>query len=395
MSPRTPLAARTADVAPFYVMELLARAQALEVEGRDIVHMEVGEPDFPTPPPILEAGKAALERGLTRYTAALGLPALREAIALHYRERYGVRVPPSRVVVTPGASGALQILMLALVGPGDEVLLADPGYPCNRHFVRLVEGRAVSMPVGPDTAYQPTPDRMRRFWSPRSRLLLLASPSNPTGTVLSPGELRALYAEAQELGVTVVVDEIYQGLVYGRPSHTALALGEDVIVVNSFSKYFGMTGWRLGWVVAPEDLVPVLDRLAQNLFLAASTPAQYAALAAFTPETRQILEDRRLELQRRRDFLLPALRGLGFQIPAEPDGAFYLYADAGRLTDDSFALCRDLLERSGVAVTPGRDFGRHQAERHVRFAYTTSLERLQAGVERLGRHLEGGAPKMG
>jgi aspartate/methionine/tyrosine aminotransferase len=281
--------------------------------------------------------------------------------------------------------------MLALVGPGDEVLLADPGYPCNRHFVRLVEGRAVPLPVGADTGYQPVPERLRRFWSPRSRLLLLASPSNPTGTVLSPGDLRALYAEAQELGITVVVDEIYQGLVYGGPSHTALALGDDVIVVNSFSKYFGMTGWRLGWLVVPDDLVPVLDRLAQNLYLAASTPAQHAALAAFTPETRAILEARRLELQRRRDFLLSALRSLGFEIPVEPGGAFYLYADTGRLTDDSFALCGDLLERSGVAATPGRDFGRHQAERHVRFAYTTSLERLQEGVERLGRHLEAGA----
>jgi aspartate/methionine/tyrosine aminotransferase len=380
-------APRVGEIAPFHVMEILARAQALEAEGRDVVHMEVGELDFPTPGPIVEAARAALDAGLTRYTPALGLPALREAIAAHYRERYGARVPASRVVVTPGASGALQLLTLALVAPGDEVLTADPGYPCNRHLVRLAEGRPIAVPVGPDTGYQPTPDRVRRFWTPRTRLLLVASPANPTGTVLSAAELRALHAEAQELGVTLVVDEIYQGLLYGAPASTALTLGDDVIVVNSFSKHYGMTGWRLGWIVAPQALLPALERLAQNLFLCAPTPAQHAALAAFRPETGAVLEQRRAELERRRDYLLPALRGLGLEVPAEPRGAFYLYADAGRFTRDSFALARDLLERAGVAVTPGRDFGRHRAERHVRFAYTTPIERLQEGVERLRRYL--------
>jgi aspartate/methionine/tyrosine aminotransferase len=368
-------------------MEVLARAQALEARGRDVVHMEVGEPDFPTPAPVVAAARAALDRGLTRYTPALGLPALREAIARHYRDRYGVQVPASRVVVTPGASGALQLLMLAMVAPGREVLLPDPGYPCNRHFVRLAEGRAVGIPVGPDTRYQPTPERLRRFWSPRSRALLLASPSNPTGTALSGPELRAIHAEARDLGLTLIVDEVYQGLVYGTAGTTALALGEDVVVVGSFSKYYGMTGWRLGWIVAPEDLVPTLDRIAQNVFLCASTPAQHAALGAFLPETRVILEERRLELQRRRDYLLPALRGLGLEIPVTPDGAFYLYADVGRFTGDSFAFCESLLEERGVAATPGQDFGQHLPQRHVRFAYTTSLERLAEGVARLARHL--------
>jgi aspartate/methionine/tyrosine aminotransferase len=381
------LAPRVAEVAPFHVMELLARAQALESGGRDVVHMEVGEPDFPTPAPIVEAGRSALERGATRYTPALGLPALREAIAAHYRERHGLRVPASRVVVTPGASGALQLLMLALVAPGDEVILSDPGYPCNRHIVRLAEGRPVGIPVGSDTRYQPTPERVRRFWSPRSRVLLLASPSNPTGAVISPAELQSLHAEARELRLTLVVDEIYQGLVYDTPPATALALGEDVVVVNSFSKYYGMTGWRLGWMVAPQALVPVLERLAQNLFLCAPTPAQHAALVAFSPEVRVILEARREELQRRRDYLLPALRALGLEVPLLPQGAFYLYADVSRFTDDSFALGRDLLEGAGLAVAPGQDFGRYRAERHLRFAYTASVERLAEGVDRLRRHL--------
>ena len=387
MTPTCPTAPRVAEVAPFHVMAILARAQALEAGGRDVVHMEVGEPDFPTPGPIVEAGQLALDRGLTRYTPALGLPALREAIAAHYRERYGVCVPASRVVVTPGASGALHLLMLALVGPGDEVLTTDPGYPCNRHFARVAEGRPVAIPVGADTGYRLVPERLRRFWSPRTRALLLTSPANPTGAVLSPAELRGLYAEAQDLGLTLVVDEVYQGLVYDVPPSTALALGEDVVVVNSFSKYYGMTGWRLGWMVAPEALVPALDRLAQNIFLCAPTPAQHAALAAFLPSTQPILEGRRAELERRRAYLLAALRGLGLDLPVEPGGAFYLYADVGRFTADSFALCADLLDRAAVAVTPGRDFGRHQAERHVRFAYTTSLERLEEGVERLRRYL--------
>jgi aspartate/methionine/tyrosine aminotransferase len=372
-----------AGIAPFYAMALLARARELEAEGRSVVHMEVGEPDFPTAAPIVEAGVAALRAGCTHYTPALGLPALRSAIAGYYRERFGVRVDPGRVVVTPGASGALQLVMQALVGPGDQVLLADPGYPCNRHFVRLVEGVPVPIPVDADTAYQPVPERVRRFWSPRSRLLLLASPANPTGSVLSAGELRSLYEEACELGMTLVVDEIYQGLTYGPTPTTALALGEDVIVVNSFSKYFGMTGWRVGWLVAPPGLVPVLDRLAQNVFLAAPTPSQHAALAALAPATRPMLEERRAELQRRRDFLLPRLRELGFEVPLSPQGAFYLYADAHRLTDDSFAYCRDRLESAGVAITPGRDFGQHRAERHVRFACTTGLEHLAEGVARL------------
>lgn len=368
-------------------MDLLARARALEAQGRDIVHMEIGEPDFPTPAPIVEAGIAALRAGHTHYTAAVGLPALRNAIADYYRRDYGVAIAPAQVVVTPGASGALQLALAALLDPGDELLLADPGYPCNRHIVGLLGARAIAVPVGAESDYQPTPELLAAHWSARTRAVLLASPGNPTGSMLDAARLKALASFVHERGARLVVDEIYHGLCYGQAATTALAVDARCYVVNSFSKYFGMTGWRLGWLVAPAQEVPVLDRLAQNLFLAASTPAQYAALAAFSQETRAVLEQRRAKFERRRDYLLPALRQLGFAIAAAPAGAFYLYADASRYTRDSLNFCLELLDKASVVVTPGVDFGTHRAQTHVRFAYTTSLERLHEGVARLQRHL--------
>ena len=374
---------RMADIAPFHVMELLASAKELEAAGRSIIHLEIGEPDFPTAAPIIAAGQRALAEGRTRYTAAAGLPELRQAISDHYQERYGVGVPARCILITPGASGALQLATAVLINPGDRVLLADPGYPCNRHFVRLVEGEAVGIPVGPDTGYQLTAELVERYWDERTVAVLLASPANPTGTVIPPAELAAIVATVEARGGRVIMDEIYHGLVYGAPVQTALAYSERVFVVNSFSKYYGMTGWRLGWLVAPEDGVGDAEKLAQNLYLAASTPAQYAALAAFTPEAQAIFEERRREFQARRDFLLPALRELGFQIPVTPDGAFYLYADCGRFTDGSYGFALRLLEETGVAITPGIDFGHHLPQRHVRFAYTNAIPRLAEGVERL------------
>ena len=380
-------ARRMADIAPFHVMALLARAGELAAAGRSIIHMEVGEPDFPTAEPIVAAGQRALAVGCTRYTAAAGLPALRQAISTHYRECYGVEVPARRILVTPGASGALQLATAILINPGDRVLLADPGYPCNRHFVRLAEGEAVGIPVGPETGYQLTAEQVERHWDDRTTAVLLASPANPTGTVVPPEELAAIIAVVEARGGRVIVDEIYHGLVYGAPIQTALAYSDRVCLVNSFSKYYGMTGWRLGWLVAPDDCVEAAEKLAQNVFLAASTPAQYAALAAFTPEAQDIFEARRLEFQARRDFLLPALRELGFGIPLLPDGAFYLYADCSRFTDDSYPFALRLLEEAGVAITPGLDFGSHQPSRHVRFAYTNAIPQLAEGVERLRRAL--------
>jgi aspartate/methionine/tyrosine aminotransferase len=377
------LARRMEDIKPFQVMELLARARELEAQGRSIVHMEIGEPDFITPQPVVEAGVAALRSGQVHYTPATGLPALREAIAAWYRSNDGIAVSPERIIVTPGASGALLLALAVLLNPQDRVLLPDPGYPCNRHFVRLLEGEATCIPVTAENGYQLALGALEAHWTPRARAVLVASPANPTGAVLSRDSLTALIAAVDAREGSLIVDEIYHGLVYESEAVTALALSERVLVINSFSKYFGMTGWRLGWLVVPQGWTWAADRLAQNLFLAASTPAQHAALAAFKPETLQILETRRLAFQQRRDFLLPALRDLGFHIPVSPQGAFYIYADCSRLSTDSFTLAQELLENSGVAVTPGIDFGYHAAERHLRFAYTTSMEQLQEGIKRL------------
>ena len=376
-------ATRMSAIQPFHVMALRARARELAAAGRSGVLVGVGEPDFVTPQPVIDAGMQALAEGRTHYTPSVGLPALRERIAAFYTERYGVTVASQRVVITPGASAALQLVMAVLVNPGDTVLMADPGYPCNRNFVFLLNGEPLGIPVDASTQYQPDVQQVRAAWRDNVSALLVASPSNPTGTLLGPDALRALHAEVAARDASLVVDEIYHGLTYDAPAATALSISDDIFVINSFSKYFGMTGWRLGWLVAPQDVVPEIDKLAQNLFLAAPTLAQYAALTAFEPQNIAILEERREVFQQRRDYLLPALRELGFRIPTTPGGAFYLYADCSRFTDDSYAFSQQLLEDAGVAITPGIDFGVHNPEQHVRFAYTTSLENLQEGVRRL------------
>jgi aspartate/methionine/tyrosine aminotransferase len=374
-------------IQPFHVMALLARARELEAAGRSVIHMEIGEPDFVTPQPLIDAGIKALQDGRTHYTPATGLAALREKIAGFYRTRYGVSVEPERIVVTPGASAALQLVLAALVDNGDRVLLSDPGYPCNRNFVHLLNGEPVAIPVGAASGYQPLPQQVSDSWTAQARALLVASPSNPTGTLLDEQTLREYHAITDQKGGSLIVDEIYHGLTYDGPASTALAVSDDIFVINSFSKYFGMTGWRLGWLVAPREVVPDIDKLAQNLFLAAPTLAQYAALRAFDEDVLAILDERRDEFRARRDYLLPALRDIGFDIPVNPSGAFYLYANCSRFTDDSFAFTSRLLEEAGVAITPGIDFGTNRPEQHVRFAYTTSLENLQEGVRRLAEAL--------
>ncbi len=360
-----------ADIEPFHVMDVQNRAHQLEATGRRIVHMEIGQPDFAAPPLVAEAAIEAIRRRRLGYTASIGIPELRQAISDYYRERLGVTVPS------------------ALVDPGDEVLMPDPCYPCNRHFVRLFEGRPRAIPVDEKQHYQLADADIRSHWSRATRGVLLASPSNPTGTAIPREELRAIIASVRRSGGFVVMDEIYQGLVYDGEASTVLELADDVFVVNSFSKYFNMTGWRLGWIVAPEIYVREIEKLAQNAFICPSAPAQYAALAAFRPETLAVLEERRREFRRRRDYMVPALRDLGFRIPVTPQGAFYIYAGCESFSADSTQFALQVLEKAGVAITPGLDFGSNHPERHVRFAYTRSLEDLEEGVEGIARMLRG------
>ncbi|HYA47383.1 MAG TPA: pyridoxal phosphate-dependent aminotransferase [Burkholderiales bacterium] len=381
------LAARMADIEPFHVMDVQNRAHELEATGRRIVHMEIGQPDFAAPPLVADAAVEAIRTRRLGYTDSLGLPQLREAISAHYRERLGASVPASRIVITAGASGAFLLTLGALVNPGDEILMPDPCYPCNRHFVRLFEGRPKAVAVDADRRYQLTAADVRANWSEATRGVLLASPSNPTGTSIPREELRAIVELVRRLGGFVVVDEIYQGLVYDGEASTALDFADDVFVVNSFSKYFCMTGWRLGWIVAPESHVREIVKLAQNAFICPSAPAQYAALAAFRAETLDVLEKRRGEFRKRRDFMVPALRALGFRIPLMPEGAFYIYAGCEEFSRDSSRFALDLLDQAGVAITPGLDFGSNAPERHVRFAYTRALEDLREGVDSIARVL--------
>lgn len=363
-------------------MDVLSRAHALEAAGRHVVHMEIGEPDFTAPAPVVEAGVRALRDGLTAYTATLGLPKLRQAIAGHYASKFSTQVDPSRIAVTSGASGGLLALAALYVDAGDEILVPDPGYPGYRHFVRAFEGAARTLPVSAAGNFQPTLEMVRAAWGPRTKGLLLGSPSNPTGTLIEKSELARIAAFIAERGGVLLVDEIYQGLVYGAEPWSALGLPGEVVLINSFSKYFCMTGWRLGWVVLPQSAVRGFEKLAQHLFICAPAPAQHAACSAFLPETVSILEGRRNEFARRCDFLVPALRHAGLSIPAEPHGAFYVYADCG---GDARRFSLDLLQNEAVAATPGVDFGANGTGRFVRFAYTRSMDDLEEAAARITR----------
>ncbi len=390
----TTLARRMADIEPFHVMSLLGKAKEMEQQGRDIIHLEVGEPDFNTPQPILDAGMEALRQGDIHYTSSLGLMPLRQVIADFYQQRFGVDIPASRVVVTPGASGALLLITGALIDRGDAVMLADPGYPCNQNFVRFVDGQVQAIAVDETTGYQLTAELIEQNWQDNTRAVLIASPSNPTGTLVPEDEMKKIIHLVRDKQAHLIVDEIYQGLVYDiEPSCVLSHAGErhepfeHIIVINSFSKYFQMTGWRLGWCIVPEHLLQACDHLSQNLFLAAPTTAQKAALAAFLPETLEILEQRRQIFQQRRDYLYPKLLELGFKIPVKPQGAFYFYCDCSAHTDNSMTLAHELLEKTGVALTPGIDFGDNQPERYLRIAYTRDVHYLEQAVQRLANFL--------
>lgn len=382
------LAERLQQIAPFHVMEMIKRAGEMEQAGRSVIYMCIGEPDFAPAQPVLDAAQRALAGGAAmRYTAALGLQPLREAISTHYRDAFGVDVPATRIVITAGASGALLLACAALVERDAEVLMPDPSYPCNRHFITAFNGRPVLIPSGPEDRFQLSAGMVAANWRNQTRGVLLASPSNPTGTSMTRDQLVQTIAAVRERGGFSLVDEIYQGLTYDHQPFTALSVDDDVVVINSFSKYFNMTGWRLGWLVVPPALMPEIEKLAQNFYICPSSMAQHAALACFTPEALAIAEQRRQEMRRRRDYLVPALQGLGFTIPVPPDGAFYVYADCSHLTDDATQFCRDVLEHSGVALTPGVDFGEVGAKRFIRVSYATSMPNLEEAIRRLAAYL--------
>ncbi|MCW8936002.1 MAG: pyridoxal phosphate-dependent aminotransferase [Gammaproteobacteria bacterium] len=381
------IASRMSGISPFYVMDLLAQAKRLESQGHDVIHLEVGEPDFPTPDLINAAAIDAIKSGKTKYTAATGLPELKAKISEYYKSRLGASVDAKNIIITPGASGALQLALSVLVNSNQNVLMADPGYPCNRHFVRLLDASARTIAVGAETDYQLNHELIEKNWQPDTAAVLIASPSNPTGTLIDAIEMQKIIDVVKQRKGVLLVDEIYQGLVYECADFSAAMLSSDVFVINSFSKFFSMTGWRLGWLVVPDDYIEPVDRLAQNLFLAPPSISQYAALSAFDNETLAILDARRVELNNRREFLLKGLQALGFVISVKPGGAFYIYADVSKFTKDSFQFCNDLLHESFVAVTPGIDFGEYKAKTHVRFAYTQNIEKLQLALDRISDFL--------
>jgi len=384
---------RAGRIEPFYVMEVAKAASQLAREvaatERPMIFLNIGEPDFTAPPLVQEAASRAIRDGVTQYTQATGLESLRERISGWYAQRFGVQVPARRIVITAGASAALQLACLALIDAGDEILMPDPSYPCNRHFVSAAEGQAVLVSTTAAERYQLSADKVQANWGARTRGVLLASPSNPTGTSIDPQELARIHQVVQARGGITLVDEIYLGLSYDdRFGRTGLALDDQVISINSFSKYFNMTGWRLGWMVVPEALVPVVERLAQNLFICPSTIAQHAALACFEPESIAEYERRRAEFKVRRDWFIPALQSMGLAVPVVPDGAFYAWADCSQWCRDlgiasSWEFAFEAMKRAHVAVTPGRDFGAAETASFIRFSTASSMEHLQEAAARL------------
>ncbi len=384
---------RAQRIEPFYVMEVAKAASALAREvahtDRPVVFLNIGEPDFTAPPRVQQAAARCIDQGATQYTQALGTDALRQAISGWYAQRFGVQVPARRIVVTAGASAALHLACLALIERGDEVLMPDPSYPCNRHFVSAAEGTAVLVPTTAAERFQLSAAKVQAAWSDKTRGVLLASPSNPTGTSIDPAELRRIHEVVRSHGGVTMIDEIYLGLSHDEAyGQTALAISDDIISINSFSKYFNMTGWRLGWLVVPEALVDVVERLAQNLFICASTVSQQAALACFETDSLALYEQRRAEFKARRDYFIPALNDLGLTVPVVPDGAFYAWADCSAACaslglKDSWDFAHAALHQAHVAITPGRDFGSFETAQFVRFSTANSMAELHTAIERL------------
>jgi len=379
---------RARDIESFKVMDLLKRAGELAASGADVVHLGAGEPDFGAAPSVIARAKELLDTQPLTYTSAGGIQPLREAIASFHQQRYGHAISADQVLVTAGASAGLMLAFALIAEQGTHFLMADPAYPCNRQFLRLVEAGAKLIPVDHHQNYQLNADLVQANWDDETSGVLIASPANPTGAVLDANELMRIAEVVKAQGGTLIVDEIYHGLTYGAQTPSAIQIDPNAIVINSFSKYFGMTGWRLGWLVSSKEAIAEMEKMAQNLFISPPTLSQYAALSAFQDDALALFEERRLELQARRDLLLVGLLELGFEVPRVPEGAFYIYADASALTDDSFAWCWDLLEQAKVVATPGADFGSNHAERYVRFAYTTSQDQIREALRRIRRFIE-------
>lgn len=388
---KTTVAHIAEQIQPFHVMKILGEAKALEAAGKKIIHMEIGEPDFPSLPCVHEAAMQAAALGLTHYTPTMGLPALRDKLAHFYQTFYKAEVSAENIMITPGSSSALHLVLTATLNPGDKVLLSDPAYPCNRQFVKLLQGQIIGVSVDSESQYQLNTQLLKNHWQPGIKAVMVASPANPTGTIIEQTELLSMANFLAEQNCYLIVDEIYQGLVYERPAESILAhknLPENVIVINSFSKFFGMTGWRLGWCVAPDALMPVLDRLGQNLFLAAPTPSQYGALRVLEADALADLEQRRQIFESRRNTLYHSMQDAGFRLKTLPQGAFYLYWDVSDFTDNADQFCSELLQATGVAITPGRDFGDYQANQHVRLAYTTTEPELTLAVQKIAEFVK-------
>ena len=382
------ISARSQRVSSFHVMDVMSRAKALEEKGKIIVHMEVGEPDFPTAQPILDAGKEFLEGGKVHYTTAQGLPALRKKIVQFYKVEYKVDISADQVFITPGASGALTVALALLLDEGREVLMADPGYPCNSNLTALFSAVANNIPVSAEQSFQLTATDVLQAWSDKTQGVMIASPSNPTGTLMNAEQMKALLEVINDKSGFLISDEIYHGLVYEDRAVSALEFSDDVFVLNSFSKFYGMTGWRLGWLIVPKYAIDAANRLIQNLYIAAPTQSQYAALVAFDKGTKKILMERKEEFKARRDYLFNGLKELGFIVSEKPQGAFYIYADCSPFSDDSYAFSLALLNEAGVAVTPGIDFGGNNSKRYLRFAYMTSIEQIELGLARIRTFLK-------
>jgi len=377
------LASRTDHVVPFYAVEVFKQANQLNALGRDVISLGIGEPDFTAPPQVVETLARAAKASLSGYTSPAGLAVLREAIALYYKDHFSAQVDPERVIITSGASGALLLATMALINPGDEILMPDPSYPANQNFILGAGGIPRLIPCSAEQRFQLSARHIREHWGPATRGVLIASPSNPTGTTIAYEDLKELVAEVRQRGGFIIMDEIYLGLYYGDVPRSALTIDDDIVVINSFSKYFHMTGWRLGWLIAPADMIPAIEKLAASLAICAPTLAQHAAVTCFEPDVMRIYENRRLSFKQRRDYLLPEFERLGLHVPVAPDGAFYIYADISRYSGDSDAFSHQLLHEASVAAVPGRDFGPAHARHTMRFSYATGLDRLQEAVSRM------------